>query len=179
MNLTPQMTIDLVARCQRGDESAFDELYDRFGPMIWRLCLRMAGSMPDAEDLAQDTWVQVWTRIASFRCESAFSTWLYRVATNVCLQWLRRSKPGPSSIEDMDQLASNERSPAECVEMESILSELGKLPEALRLPLILRVNEELSYSEIADILDCTTAAVKMRIARARLSLAKTLEVEMK
>ncbi|MCE5323232.1 RNA polymerase sigma factor [bacterium] len=176
----PTVHTDLIVRCQRGDEQAFNDLYNLYGQMVWRLCARMTISVTDAEDMAQEVWIQVWKQIGTYRCESAFSTWLYKVTTNICLQQLRKQKRElVCSIDDMDQITTTCGNPVECINKESVDSEITKLPELLRLPLILRVYENLSYAEIADILDCTTAAVKMRISRARMALAKTLEVNIK
>jgi len=171
---------ELIRKCQRGSPEAFDELYDSFGDAVWRICSRMAGNTADAEDLAQDVWITVWRQIGSFRCESAFYTWLYRVASNVCLQWLRRA--GGKADLPIEE-SSCEASPGpeqQVIRQESLdrtESALMSLPEPLRLPLVLRVEEEMSYAEIAQVLDCTTSAVKMRICRARTALANALKEE--
>jgi RNA polymerase sigma-70 factor, ECF subfamily len=170
--------LELVRRCQLGDEQAFDALWDRFSNAVWRLCLRMAGSSTEAEDLAQEVWVTVWRQIGTFRCQSAFQTWLYRVASNVCLQWLRsarRERFAPADPEIPDNGPSCETRAANKEQLQRTLAALAELPERLRLPLILRVYEDLPYAQISEALDCSVAAVKMRIARARAALAEALE----
>ena len=171
---------DLLARCRRREESAFDRLYDAFGPSVWRVCRRMAGNDADAEDLAQDVWVTVWQAVPGFRCESAFSTWLYRIASNTCLQWLRKRKGGRETALDEAATATSEN-PASIVankqRVRSLVAAVNSLPPTLTMPLALRVDEGLSYAEIAEALGCSIAAVKMRIRRARAILAGMLEDE--
>jgi len=138
----------------------------------------MAGNPMDADDLAQDAWVTVWRQIGSFRCESAFHTWLYRVTSNVCLQWLRKIRNKQTVAIDESLLEAPtmlESEVTDKAEIGRLLAALSELPETLRLPLVLRVDEDLSYSEIAQILECTHAAVKMRISRARAMLAAMME----
>lgn len=173
---TPRtIELELVRRCQRGEADAFDELYDRFGDVVWRLCYRMAGNSDDAQDLAQEVWLVVWQRVSSFRCESAFATWLYRVASNVCLQWLRKVRNKKTSPIDDIPLVSDSRLESRVADREylaRLLAAIEELPEALKLALVLRVEQDLSYGEIAEVLDCTTAAAKMRVSRARAMLAE-------
>jgi RNA polymerase sigma-70 factor (ECF subfamily) len=173
---TPRtIELELVRRCQRGEPDAFDGLYDKFGDVVWRLCYRMAGNSDDAQDLAQEVWLTVWQRIGGFRCESAFATWLYRVTSNVCLQWLRKVRNKKTSPIDDIPLVSPERLESEVADREYVnrlLAAVKELPEPLKLALTLRVERDLSYGEIAEALDCTTAAAKMRVSRARAMLAE-------
>ena len=177
MSKARTVELELIQRCSSGDSYAFDDLYDRFGDCVWRVCCRMTPSTADAEDMAQEVWVRVWEQIKSFRCECAFSTWLYRVTSNVCLQWLRKTNNHTSLPLDRDM--GDESPSVESValgrdETAKLLNALSTLSDKLRLPLVLRVEEDLSYAEIAEVLDCSTAAVKMRIARARSILAEVV-----
>jgi len=175
-----EVEVDLIGRCQRGEHGAFDILYDRFGDAVWRLCRRMAGNPTIAEDIAQDVWVTVWQQIGSFRCEAAFRTWLYRIASNACLQWLRKRVNQEASSMQKDCSAPSPTPEAEVCEKENVrglLTAFGALSDSLRLPLALRVDEGLSYAEIAQILDCSAAAVKTRISRARAALAEATKEE--
>lgn len=172
--------LELIRRCQRGEPDAFDLLYDRFGDVVWRLCYRIAGNSDDGQDLAQDVWLTVWQRIDSFRCESAFATWLYRVASNVCLQWLRKVRNKRTTPIDDLPLMSSARLESEVADrdfLDRTLAALTDLPEPLRMALELRVEQELSYAEIAEALDCTVAAAKMRVSRARALLANAVHEE--
>ena len=169
--------LELIQRCSRGDCNAFDDLYDRFSECVWRVCCRMTPSTTDAEDMAQEVWVTVWEQIKNFRCECAFSTWLYRVASNVCLQWLRKTNRRTSLPLDRELTDGSPAVEGMAVgrdEASRLFNALSNLSDTLRLPLVLRVEEELSYAEIAEVLDCTTSAVKMRIARARNILAEVI-----
>ena len=178
---TPRtIELELVRRCQRGEPDAFDGLYDRFGDVVWRLCYRMAGNTEDAQDLAQEVWLVVWGKIAGFRCESAFATWLYRVASNVCLQWLRKVRNKKTMPLDDAPLISHTRLESEVADrdhLDRLLAAVAELPEPLKLALVLRVEQDLSYGEIAEALECTTAAAKMRVSRARAMLTKAVREE--
>ena len=177
MSKARTIELELIQRCSRGDSNAFDDLYDRFGDCVWRVCCRMTPSTTDAEDMAQEVWVRVWEQIQSFRCECAFSTWLYRVASNTCLQWLRKTNRRtslPLDREIADDSPAVENVAVGRDEAAKLFIALNTLSDTLRLPLVLRVEEELSYAEIAEILDCSTAAVKMRISRARSILAEVV-----
>ncbi len=178
---TPRtVELELIRRCQRGEPDAFDLLYDRFGDVVWRLCYRIAGNSDDAQDLAQDVWLTVWQRIESFRCESAFATWLYRVASNVCLQWLRKVRNKRTTPIDDIPLVSSARLESEVADrdfLDRILTAVTDLPEPMKMALVLRVEQELSYGEIAEALDCTVAAAKMRVSRARALLADAVREE--
>ena len=175
-----EIELELIRKCQLGEPWAFDALYDKFGNAVWRLCRRMAKNPADAEEIAQDVWVAVWQGIGSFRCESAFHTWLYKVASNTCLRWLRKRGGEPTHSTEEDYPTALPSPEAEVVEKEDLrllLAAFAALPDSLRLPLVLKVGEGLAYSEIAQILDCTTAAVKMRISRARAALTQAMNSE--
>lgn len=170
--------LELVRRCQAGDANAFDMLYERHGERVWRLCARMTRSVETAEDLAQDVWLTVWQKIGSFRCEAAFQTWLYRIVVNVCLQNRRRCIDKQASLLDatvFTQYPSPENQALGRETENRLLQALATLPDTLKLPLILRIDEDLPYADIAQVLGCTTAAVKMRIARARAILVEGME----
>ena len=180
MNSIKTIDLDLVQKCQQGETQAFDSLYDIFGDMVWRLCYRMTGNATEAEDITQEVWVTVWQRIGSFRCESSFNTWLYRIASNACLQWLRKSRNRPECSLNKETTVQS-RLESDMIgrdELSHLQSALSNLPESLRLPLVLKVYEDMSYAEISEVLCCTAAAVKMRICRARAVLAAAME-EMK
>jgi len=176
----PANELELIRRCGLGEAAAFDALHAQHGERVWRLCVRMTGNQTEAEDLAQEVWLAVFQRISSFRCESALSTWLYRVTVNVHLQ--RRRQAPPEDVMSPDEMATDQRSsPQEHLAMNERAARLraavAALPETLRLALLLRVNEELSYAAIAEALGCTCAAAKMRIARARAMLAEAMAKE--
>ena len=148
----------------------------------------MTGSREDALDLAQDAFFQAWKALSTFQGESSFATWLYRLATNLCLDHLRAQKRrtqsmGPAlSLDDEEngpvQVADQQLQPQEAVERSerrrALERGLASLPDHHRQVLIMRELSGLSYQEIAQVLDLDLGTVKSRIARARLSLRKIL-----
>jgi RNA polymerase sigma-70 factor (ECF subfamily) len=166
----------LVARAADGDLGAFEELVRRHQLPIFRLCLGMLGNRHDAEDAAQDAFLTAWRAIGRFRGESKFSTWLYRVAVNRCLRQLS-TRPGP--IEQLTDRASTLGDPEgefEAVrQVEDIAAAVAKLTPEQRVPFILREVEGLTYNEIAEVLGVTMTAVKSRLNRARVELARLLD----
>lgn len=173
-----QISIETIRACQYGSEPAFDRLYDAFGDVIWRLCYRIAHNSTDAEDLAQEAWITIWSKIGSFRCDSSFSTWIYRVTTNVCLQWKRQRTVNSVSIDENDgayRASQPERTAVARDEAARLHDAVKRLPDTLRIPLELRIYEDLSYDQIAGILGCTPSAVRMRVSRARAVLTNAVE----
>lgn len=158
-----------------GDREAFDELARAHRDRIYRICYRYTGTREDAEDLTQDVLVRVYRGLSSFRAEARLSTWLYRIAVNVCLNWIASRKvvealpeslaqDGPSTIE---RLAASERA-------ETVRRAVLELPERQRLTLVLRVYEELSHKEIADAMDCPVGTAKANLFFALKNLRKKL-----
>jgi len=163
----------LVAAAQAGDPHAFEVLVGRYQVAVYRVALRMLGSGVDAEDAAQETLVQAWRGLSTFREESAFSTWLYRIVTNRCLN-ARVARHPMEALPDV--LIDRDSDPAEAVAQSERLHALARgmlmLPAEQRAALILRELEGLSYEQIAHALGVTVPAVKGRIHRARLGLLK-------
>ena len=137
----------------------------------FRVALRMLGSKVDAEDAAQEALVHAWRRLATFRGESAFSTWLYRIVINRCLN-VRAARRPMEALPDV--LIDRDSDPAEALERSerllALVRGLLELSAEQRAALVLRELEGLSYEEIAQVLGVTVAAVKGRIHRARLGL---------
>lgn len=174
---------DLILRCQRGDEAAFESLVRLHEKRVYALCRRMCRSEDDALEAAQDTFLAVWRGVGSFRADAAFSTWLYRLATNACLDLLRREKKNGGNVSLDDEGFSVEPvdrapSPEEAVErgetQRMVREALLALPDDYRQILLLRETEQLSYAEIAEITGLELGTVKSRISRARLALRNYL-----
>lgn len=161
----------LVAAAQAGDLHAFETLVRRHQDAAYRVALRMLGSRLDAEDAAQEALVQAWRRLPSFRGESRFSTWLYRIVTNRCLN-VRPARVRAEALPDV--LIDRRSDTLEALERSERLHELVRglldLSAEQRAALVLRELEGLSYEEIADVLGVSLPAVKGRIHRARLAL---------
>jgi RNA polymerase sigma-70 factor (ECF subfamily) len=162
---------DLVSRAQAGRLDAFEELVRRHRLGAYRVALRMLGDDSDAEDATQDAFVQAWRKLDGFRADAAFSTWMYRIVTNRCLNMLRarrRTEPLPT---DREAPASRPDRIAEGRwQVEDLQRAIGRLTPEQRAPLVLRELEGLSYEEIAAALELSIPAVKSRLHRARLEL---------
>lgn len=167
---------ELIARLQKRDEAAFEELIRQYEKKVYTLCFRMCGNSEDAEEAAQDAFLALWRGIDRFRQESSLSTWIYRLATNACIDTLRRRKKqsGSVSLDDEElfvDAVDTSPQPQETVEhreTQKLLQEgLSALPEEYRKLLILREIEGLSYTEIAESASIELGTVKSRISRGR------------
>jgi RNA polymerase sigma-70 factor, ECF subfamily len=162
----------LVAAAQAGDPHAFEALIRRHHGAVYRVALRMLGSELDAEDAAQEALVQAWRALPTFRGESAFSTWLYRIVTNRCLKARAASHPVQPLLDVMDSDSDPAEALAQSERLHALARNVLALPAEQRAALVLRELEGLSYEQIARALDVTVPAVKGRIHRARLGLLK-------
>ncbi len=166
----------LVVRAQEGDVGAFEVLARRHQAALYRLAARVMGDPTEAEDALQEALIDAWRRIARFRGDSAFSTWMYRVVTNRCIGMLRRRRPVPVAEID-DQLPAPD-SPERSVELDARMAALGRalrgLREDLRVCWVLRELEGLGYTDIATITGASEDAVRGRIHRARVQLAEVM-----
>ena len=176
---------ELVARLQARDEAAFEELIRQYEKKVYSLCSRMCGNAEDAEEAAQDAFLALWRGIDRFRQESSLSTWIYRLASNACIDLMRRKKKGAGSVSlDDEELfvdavdpAPQPHEEAERRETQRLLQEgLLSLPAEYRSILLLREIEGLSYSEISAALDLELGTVKSRISRGRTLLRNFLSV---
>lgn len=175
MDDAPLADTHLVTRAKAGRVDAFEELVRRHRLRVYRVALRMLGDPGDAEDATQDAFVQAWRGMSRFRADSAFSTWMYRIVTNRCLNVLRERRPDSPLPED--HRATGE-GPAEVVEAATRIGDLRRAIERLtpeqRAPVVLRELEGCSYEQLAEALDITVPAVKSRLHRARMELVSAM-----
>jgi RNA polymerase sigma-70 factor, ECF subfamily len=165
----------LIAAAKDGDLDAFEVLVRRHQAPVYRVALRMLGSQPDAEDVAQEVFVQAWRSLARFRGDSAFATWLYRIVTNRSLNALSARKPTVALDEELHETAERPEQVVEDRErLRAVTRGLLALAPDQRAALVLREFEGLSYDEIAATLGITVPAVKGRIHRARAALITIL-----
>ncbi|HEV8129276.1 MAG TPA: sigma-70 family RNA polymerase sigma factor, partial [Candidatus Eisenbacteria bacterium] len=171
---------ELVRRAQQDDERAFGELVTRYESKVYSLAMKMLRNPEDAEDVLQETFLRAYRGIKSFKGNSTFSTWIYRITANSALMKLRKKQLPQVSIEDSDEretpisIADWAPGPVEQLlnqEMQRVMDEaIETLPPEFRQVFILRDVEELSNSDVAEILDLSVAAVKSRLHRARLKV---------
>jgi RNA polymerase sigma-70 factor (ECF subfamily) len=162
-----------VTRAQSGDESAVDELLRRHYDRLYAVCRRVTGNEADAADGCQEALLAIVRGLPRFDGRSSFKTWSYRVATNACLDELRRRNRRPVAVEELPDLT--DRDPAHdqrTAERLSLDEALAKLPEEFRVPVVLRDVGGLDYAEIAHTLDIPPGTVRSRIARGRRHLAE-------
>lgn len=170
----------LVGRARAGDVEAYEALIRRHRDRIYRIALRMLADRSDAEDVAQEVVIQLWTGLTAFAGTSAFTTWLYRVVVNRCLDLRRRrgsaaseSVPGPEEPGHPTEVAVDHRV-ADRLRLQATTRAVAALPEEQRIVFVLHQLEGLSYREVATVLRTTEPAVRGRLARARGALARAL-----
>lgn len=186
--MSPMADIVLIERARSGDQTALCDLIRCYERRAYNLAFRLMGNHADAADAAQEAMVRVYTRLGNFRGESAFSTWLFRVVTNTCLDELRRrgrrrcaSLDDPLQCEEgafFRQTTTDADSPVDMAERREVQSVVQRaiscLPTDYRTVVMLRDLEDYSYHEIADILGASVGTVKSRLHRARLALRTIL-----
>jgi len=180
----------LMLRVQRGDRAAFTELVGKYQQPIFSFILRTLRDETESEDLAQNTFIQVWKSAARYRPSARFSTWLFTIARNLCLNEIRRRSRHPADSLDAPTIAGEEHTapqiedatiarPTEAVlhgELEDKLAAaLADLPENQRTAILLCQRDELSYDEIARVLGCSLSATKSLIFRGRETLKQRLK----
>jgi RNA polymerase sigma-70 factor (ECF subfamily) len=175
---------NVLARAQAGDHQAFAQLYSLHKKRIYSLCLRMVGNMAEAEDLTQEAFLQLHRKIDTFRGDSAFSTWLHRLAVNVVLMRLRRKGLSLISLDEAMEPAPEERPGrsfgAPDLTLAGVIDRLvleravANLPAGYRIIFVLHDIEGYEHNEIALMLDCSIGNSKSQLHKARLKLRDAL-----
>lgn len=177
----------LVQCAAEGDERAFEQLVQQHQKAVYNLALRMAGNADDAFDLAQEAFLRAWRGLKFFKGEASFSTWLYRLTSNVCIDFLRQQKrsktvslsflddeEGQRELDRPDPQPGPEDRAIRADERGRIEQALNALEPEYRQALTLRAIDGLSYIEISEILDIPAGTVKSRISRAREKMRRKL-----
>ena len=185
--MTREQEAAVIRRVQNGDLNAFEDLVAAYEKNVYTLALRMVGNPQDAEDMAQEAFLKAYRSLPQFRGDSKFSVWLYRIVSNVCLDWLRAQKRRPAdSLTEEDEegeesqmdLPDESALPEELLERrltrEAVQRGLLSLSAEQRQILLLREIQGLSYEEIGQTLDLEPGTVKSRIFRARKRLCAFL-----
>ena len=172
---------DLVARAQAGDQTAFRDLYRQHAGRVYALCLRLTGDGREAEERTQDVFVRLWTKLRSFRGDSAFSSWLHRLAVNVVLNERRttgrrerRVKPAedPEDVVGAQHAAPVQNSAGLSIDLERAIAQL---PDGAREVFVLYDIEGYAHGEIAQLVGIAEGTSKAQLFRARRLLREKLE----
>ncbi|WP_028785028.1 RNA polymerase sigma factor SigW [Thalassobacillus devorans] len=176
-----------IKEIKKGDQAAFEDVVSFYQHKVYQICFRMIGNAHEAEDLAQEAFIRAYTNIDRFDERRKFSTWLYRIATNLTIDRIRKKKPdyfldaevkGTEGLNMYSQLAADQALPEEEVESLELQTYIHKeilaLPPKYRSVIVLRFLDELSLQEIAEVLEIPVGTVKTRIHRGRETLRKRL-----
>ena len=179
---------ELVARVKAGDKKAFDLLVLKYQRKIMRLLSRMIRDQAEVEDVAQEAFIKAYRALPQFRGDSAFYTWLYRIAINTARNWLSSNSRRPSTpssyenedgetFDEMDNLTDNTTPESELASRQiaqTVNQAIEDLPEDLRTAIVLREIEGMSYEDSAQSMNCPIGTVRSRIFRAREAIATKL-----
>ena len=179
---------DLMARIAEGDDDAFEILVDRHQTSILNLIYRFIGDRTQAKDLAQEVFIRVWQAAKSYRPEAKFTTWIYRITANLCLnelksarhrRWFSFNHADEDRVKGIEETLSDGSPTAEDLLLarersRQITEALQSLPANQRMALVMKRYDDLSYNEIAQILDCSVSAVESLIVRAKRNLREKL-----
>lgn len=184
----PAADSDLVARAQAGDHGAFALLYGMHKRRVYSLCLRMVNSVAEAEDLTQEAFLQLHRKIGTFRGDSAFSTWLHRLAVNVVLMHLRKKGLSLTSLDEAMEptqddgpgrsFGAPDLTLAGSIDRLALERAVGDLPAGYRLIFVLHDIEGYEHNEIATMLDCSIGNSKSQLHKARLKLRDALRTSL-
>src|SRR6187455_1844935 len=177
---------ELVARAQGGDIESFNQLIVRWERPIYALAYRVIGKEEDARDVCQDAFLRAYRALPGFKGQAKFSSWLYRIALNLCRDWIRRQRRAPVSQfpEDIDILeAAAATEPVESIEdlvarreLSAVVEEaMAKLPDEQRTAIILKEYHGMTFQEIADLQGCPLSTVKTRLYQGLSVLRRQLE----
>jgi RNA polymerase sigma-70 factor (ECF subfamily) len=168
----------LVALCQQGRRAAFDVLVERHRRPVYQLCYRFVGNHEDAADLSQDVFLRAYRALPRFRSESSVSTWLYRIGVNACLNRVSARRVPHVALDDAPELTAPPSDPASGLvaaeQGAAVRAAIAKLPERQRATVVLRVYQDRSHREIAEILGTTEGAAKANLFHALRNLKKLL-----
>ncbi|MGD1020234.1 MAG: sigma-70 family RNA polymerase sigma factor [Verrucomicrobiia bacterium] len=185
---------ELLERCRAGDEEAFDDLVRRHQQRAFNVAFQVLRDREDATEVAQDAFVRIYRSVNNFRGECEFTTWLHQIVVNLARNkhrwWKRRGRQSSVSLDSPVELGDGEApmqiaASGDAPDVETVKAEfvellsrrMEELPRKLREVLVLRNVENLSYEQIAVVLDCSIGTVKSRIARAREALRESLQDE--
>lgn len=177
---------DAIRLAQQGDPDAFERIYRLHSRRVYALCLRMVGNTAEAEDLAQEAFLQLFRKIATFRGESAFSTWLHRLAVNVVLMRLRKKTLSETSLEETTEPDEESGGPRKdiggpdlrlsgSIDRVNLQRAIEELPPGYKSVFVLHDIQGYEHNEIADIMGCSIGNSKSQLHKARTRLRELLQ----
>jgi len=182
----------LMEQLAQGSHEAFDKLLSRYEAAVITFCYAFMRNREAAEDLAQETFMRVFRNARRYQPVAKFTTWLYRIAANLCINELKKGKlrhslsldeaagPDPDGTKIIERIAADDKSPLNDAEYHEAQSLIGKaidhLPDDQRTTLIMVEYHHMQYQEIAEVLEVSVSAIKMRVKRARETLRETLKI---
>jgi RNA polymerase sigma-70 factor (ECF subfamily) len=182
VSTTEQQELQWIAAARRGDRNAFSRLVQAYQIPVYNLAYRMLGNAQEAEDASQEAFLRAYKRLNTYQPDKKFSNWILSITSHYCIDLLRRRRFQWLSVEDdpaVAWLSSDEEQPDDAAlrreRSEEVRALLDRMEPGYRAPLVLRYWHDLSYKEIAEILELTEPAVKTRLHRARLQMAALLE----
>ena len=180
VSATQQATMDeaaWIARAQRSDAQAFESLYRSHVDRVYGLCLRMTGNVSEAEDCTQEAFIQVWNQLAKFRGDSAFSTWIHRIAVNAVLGRMRKSRREQDRIQVATEASTSPASVGDTANLQDLSDAVDRLPQGARHVFVLYAVYGYSHEEAGNMLGIATGTSKAQLHRARRLLAQQLKQE--
>jgi RNA polymerase sigma-70 factor (ECF subfamily) len=166
-----------VRLAQAADGRAFEQLYRAHVNKVYGLCLRMTGNPSEAEDCTQDAFIQAWKQISRFRGDSAFGTWMHRVAVNTVLGRMRKSRREQDRIRAVSDVAPRQESAGDQGELEDLEQAINELPSGARHVFVLNAVYGYSHGETGEMLGIAEGTSKAQLSRARRLLAQQLKME--
>lgn len=170
--------VQLLDACRAGRAGAFDVIVERHRRKVYQLCYRFVGNHEDASDLSQDVFLRMYRGLGSFRGGLSFATWLHRIGVNACLNRVAAKKPATEELDARQHVDTRTESPSERVLREErgarVREAITQLPPKQRATLVLRMYQELSHEEIAEVLGSSVGAVKANFFHALGNLKRLL-----
>jgi len=164
-----------IGQAQRSDAHAFEALYRLHVDKVYGLCLRMTGNVSEAEDCTQETFIQAWNKMLKFRGDSAFSTWLHRIAVNTVLGRIRKSKREQDRIQAVNDAQPARVATGDTGELRDLAEAVDRLPERARHVFVLHAVYGYSHDEAAEMMGIAAGTSKAQLHRARRLLVQQLE----
>ena len=176
----------LLRRAQSGDPEAFEQLIGPLEQLVWRICWHYTGNREAAEDCGQETMIRIWRSLESYRGDCALESWVYRIAANCCMDWLRKKKRDKSvSVEPLQEQGFDPADPSPGTEDQVVAEDehrrlreaITQLPDEQREALILTQLEKVPYEEAAQMLGVSEGTIKSRVNRAKARLKEILSAD--